>query len=198
MKGIVKSNSIPITIKWVENLQGDFSFINNWSYAEGVYKNEYGKLSCEGLCPPEIDTMKDSTGRIYADSLRALYAIIDTTLLSHSIESEARCYEYDGTNFIEVNRLGNDSFHCFTLATISTHSSLNIDIMRDCCYATIEWNSIDSSGDEIFYCSKGNITIDKNHWKAGIMKAVFRFSFENNGNPKEPFYWKSKIYAKLN
>ena len=70
-KGTVKSTATPILIKWVENLAGDFSFIKKWSYPEGVYKNEYGQLSCDGLCPPEIDAMKDSTGRIYADSLRA-------------------------------------------------------------------------------------------------------------------------------
>ena len=197
-KGTVKPASTPITIKWADYLAGDFSFTKKWSYPEGVYKNEYGQLSCDGLCPPEIDAMKDSTGRIYANSLQAFYAIIDTTHQAHSIECEARCYEYDGTDFIEVNRLSNNSFHCFTLTSISTHCSLNIDIVRDSCYATIDLNSIDTSGNEIFYCKNGNITIDKNLWKEGIMKAVFSFNFENKGNPKEPVYWKGKIYARLN
>jgi hypothetical protein len=197
-KGTVISTTTPILIKWAENLAGDFSFIKKWSYPEGIYKNEYGQLSCNGLCPPEIDAMKDSTGRIYADSLRAFYAIIDTTHKSHSIECEARFYEYNGTDFIEVNRLGNDSFHCYTLTTISTHCSLIIDILRDSCYATIDLNSINTSGSEIFYCKNGNITIDKNLWKAGIMKAVFSFNFENKENSKEPIYWKGKIYARMN
>lgn len=197
-KGTVKSTSTPILIKWVENLAGDFSFIKKWSYQEGVYKNEYRQLSCDGLCPPEIDTMKDSTGRIYADSLRAFYAIIDTTHQAHSIECEARCYEYDGTDFIEVNRLSNNSFHCFTLTSNSTHCSLNIDILQDSCYATIDLNSIDTFCSEIIYCTKGNIAMDKNRWKAGIMKAVFSFNFENKENPKEPIYWKGKIYARMN
>ena len=196
-KETVKADSTPIIIKWVENLPGDFSFTNNWSYPEGVYKNEYGQLSCDGLCPPEIDAMIDSTGRIYADSLHAFYAIIDTTHQSYSIQCEARIYEYNGTNFIEVNRLSNDSFHCFTLTTISTHCSLNIDILRDSCYAIIDLNSIDTSGSEIFYCKNGNITIDKNLWKAGIMKAVFSFNFENKENLKEPIYWKGKIYSRI-
>jgi len=197
-KGTVKSASTPIIIKWVENLAGDFSFTKKWSYLEGVYKNEYGQLSCDGLCPPEIDAMIDSTGRIYADSLQAFYAIIDTTHQSYSIQCEARIYEYNGTNFIEVNRLNNDRFHCFTLTTISTHCSLSINIVRDSCFATIDLNSIDKSGSEIFYCTLGNISIDKNLWKAGIMKAVFSFNFENKGNPKEPIYWKGKIYARMN
>lgn len=69
-KGTDKPSSTVITIKWADHLAGDFSFTNNWSYPEGVYKNEYGQLSCDGLCPPEIDAMKDSTGRIYEDSLQ--------------------------------------------------------------------------------------------------------------------------------
>jgi hypothetical protein len=197
-KGIVKSASIPVLINWVDQLSGDFSFTKIWSYPEGVYKNEYGQISCEGLCPPEIEAMKDSTGRIYGDSLQAFYEIIDTTHQAHSIECEARCYEYNGTDFIEVNHLGNDSFHGFTLTGISTHCSLNLDILQDSCYATIDLNSIDKSGSEIIYCTKGNITIDKNRWKEGIMKAVFSFDFEHKENPKEPIYWKGKIYTKMN
>jgi len=197
-KETVKSASIPITIKWVDHLSGDFSFTKKWSYPEGVFRNEYGQLSCDGLCPPEIDAMKDSTGRIYADSLRAFYEIIDTTHQSHTIQCEARCYEYNGTDFIEVNRLSKERFHCFTLTTISTNCSLNIDILRDSCYATIDLNSIEKSGSEIFYCTNGNITMDKNLLKKGIMKAVFSFNFENKENPKEPIYWKGKVYARMN
>ncbi len=196
--GPVRPSSITVLINWVDQLSGDFSFTNNWSYPEGVYKNEYGQLSCDGLCPPEIDAMKDSTGRIYEDSLQAFYEIIDTTHLSHSIHCEAWCYEYDGTDFFEVTRLSKDRFHCFTLTTISTHCNLNIDIVRNSCYAAVELNSIDSSGGEIFCCTKGNLTIDKSLWKAGIMKAVFSFNFENKGYPKEPIFWKGKIYARLN
>ena len=196
-KGPVRTSSIPVLINWVDELPVDFSFANNWSYPEVVYKNEHGQLSCEGLCPPEIEAMKDSTGRIYEDSLQAFYEIIDTTHQVHSIQSEAWCYEYNGTDFMEVNRLDNDSFHCFTLTTISTHCSLNLDIQGDFCLATIELNSTNQAGNVIFYCTNGNISIDKNRWKEGIMKAVFSFDFDHQENPKEPVYWKGKIYAKI-
>lgn len=196
-KESVKATSIPVLINWINQLPGDFSFTQNWSYPEGIYQNEYGQLSCDGFCPPEIEAMKDSTGRIYEDSLHAYYEIIDTTHQVHSIQCEAWCYEYNGTDFMEVNRTGNDSFHCFTLTGISTHCSLNLDIKHDSCLATIELNCTNQPDNVIFYCTKGNISIDKNRWKEGIMKAVFSFDFENKMRPKKPFYWKGKIYAKI-
>ena len=196
-KGPVKSASIPITIEWVDNLSGDFSFTNNWSYPEGVYKNEYGQLSCDGLCPPEIDAMIDSTGRIYEDSLQAFYTIIDTTHQTHSIQSEAWCYEWAGTDFIEVFRKSKDSVNCFTMTGIATHSSLQLEIIKNTCYATIELNSIVPGGDAKYYCTEGYITIDKKLWEEGIMKSEFSFNFGHKENPKKPIYWKSKIYAKI-
>ena len=56
-KGPVRTSSIPVLINWVDQLSGDFSFTKIWSYPEGIYKNEYGQISCDGFCPPEIDTM---------------------------------------------------------------------------------------------------------------------------------------------
>jgi len=197
-KGPVRTSSIPVLINWVDQLSGDFSFTKIWSYREGIYQNEYGQISCDGFCPPEIEAMKDSTGRIYEDSLQAFYEIIDTTHQFHSIQSEAWCYEYNGTDFMEVNRLDNDSFHCFTLTGISTHCSLNMDIQGDICLATIELNSTNQAGNFIFYCTKGKISIDKNLRKEGILKAVFSFYFDHQENPKEPVYWKGKIFAKMN
>jgi len=196
-KGTVKSASLPITIKWVDNLQGDFSFANNWSYPEGVYKNEFGQISCDGLCPAEIEVMKDSTGRIYEDSLHAFYEFIDTTHQMHSINCEAWCYEWAGTDFIEVFRKSENSVNCFTMTGIDTHCSLNIEIIGDTCYAVIELKSIDQGGDVNFYCTSGYITINKKYWTEGIMQAEFSFNFEHIENPKKPIYWKGKIYAKI-
>lgn len=196
-KGTVKTASIPITIKWVDNLSGDFSFTNNWSYPEGVYKNEYGQLSCDGLCPPEIDAMKDSTGRIYDDSLQAFYKIIDTTHQVHSIKSKAWCYEWAGTDFIEVFRKSKDSVHCFTMTGMATHCSLHLDIIKNTCYAAIDLYSIVQGGDAKYYCTGGYITIDKKLWKEGTLKAKFSFNFGHNENPKKPIYWKGKIFAKI-
>lgn len=196
-KGTVKSASLPINIKWVDNLQGDFSFTNNWSYPEGVYKNEYGQLSCDGNCPPEIDAMKDSTGRIYEDSLRAFYKIIDTTRQTHSFQSEAWVYEWEGTDFIEVLRKSKDSIHCSTMTGNATHCSLILEIKKNYCYASIDLISIVPGGNSKYYCTDGNITVDKKLWKEGVMKAEFSFNFGHLENPKRPIFWKGKIYAKI-
>ena len=51
--GTFKTGPAPIEIKWVSNIKGDFSFNTKWSYSEGIYKNEFGQLSCHGFCPPE-------------------------------------------------------------------------------------------------------------------------------------------------
>jgi len=118
--------------------------------------------------------------------------------LFHSIECEAWCYEYNGTDFIEVNRLSKDRFHCYTLESPSTHCSLVLDILRDSCYATIDLNSVSPGGSVTFYCIKGTITIDQKLLKKGKMKAVFSFDFENKENPEQPIYWKGKIYSGIN
>jgi hypothetical protein len=93
-----------INIEWSRNIEGDFSFAEKWSYPEGVYRNTYGQLGCDGFCPPEIDLMMDSTGLIYSDSLKAFYKLIDTTHLSHTIQCEAWCYEWAGTDFITARK----------------------------------------------------------------------------------------------
>lgn len=67
----VKSGEIEIS--WVDNLPGDFSFAKNWDYPEGVYRNEFGQLSCDGLCPQEVDRMMDENGKIYEDSFTAFF-----------------------------------------------------------------------------------------------------------------------------
>ena len=105
---------IRIPVKWVENIPGDFSFADDWSYPDGIYKNYFGQISCDGFSPNEIEVMKDNTGRIYEDSLHAFYEIIDTTYQMHSIQCEAWCYEWAGTDVIEVFRKSKDSIYCFT------------------------------------------------------------------------------------
>ena len=197
LSGRDRTSSIPIQVIWDDNLTGDFSFANDWSYPEGIYKNKFGQISCAGFCPNEIDFMKDSTGRIYEDSLHAFYEIIDTTHQMHSIQCEAWCYEWAGTDFIEVSRKSDVSFKCFTMTGIDTHCSLNIDIIENTCYAVIDLESIVQSGDVKYYCTAGYITISKKLWKEGIMMAEFSFNFEHIENPKKPIYWKGKIYAKI-
>ena len=185
-------------VSWVDNLSGDFSFRNKWSYPEGVYKNQYGQLSCDGICPAEIDAMTDSKGRIYKDSIKSFYKVVDTIHQKHSIKSEAWCYEWGGTDFMEVRQKSMDSIQCYTIYNAATHCSLYLDFVKDTCYPSIVLKSIVYGGEAIYYCTDGYIKIDKKLWTQGIMKAEFNFNFEHKENPQQPMYWKGKIYAKIN
>jgi hypothetical protein len=192
-----KKTSIPIKIKWVSNIKGDFSFAKKWSYPEGVEVNEYGQVSCNGFCPPETDAMMDSKGRIFKDSLTAYYKTVDTSHQSYSIDCKAWCYEWAGADFIEAVRKSADTIYCYTLLNAATHCSLQLNITGDNCYAIIELNSVAKGGNARYYCRNGSITIDKDLWAKGIMKAMFSFNFEHKENPKKPMYWKGKILTKI-
>jgi hypothetical protein len=187
-----------VIINWKENLSGNFSFKENWEYLEGVYKNNFGQLSCDGFCPTEIDRMKDENGRIYEDSLRSFYQLVDTTHQFHSIQSDAWCYEWAGTNYVTVKQLSKDTVICFTHNNVATHSSLNLIITKDKCTPIIELNGISSLTRTKTYAFKsGQIIIDNNLWDKGILKAEFDFTFDHKENPNKPMYWKGKIYANI-
>jgi len=188
---------LPITIKWSSGISGDFSFVKKWSYPEGVVRNKYGQLICDGFCPPEAEAMIDSKGRIFKDSLTAFYKLVDTSHQSYTIQCKAWCYEWAGTNFIEAIKRSNDTVYCYTLLNEATHCSLQLTIVGDKCFALIELNSIVKDGNVIFNCIDGNITVDKNLWEIGIVKAVFSFNFEHKENPKKPIYWNGKILTKI-
>ena len=186
-----------VSLKWVDNLRGDFSFKDDWSYPEGVYRNEFGQLSCDGFCPPETDKMKDENGKIYENFLEAFYGLVDTTHFFHSLKSEAWTYEWAGTNFITVKRKNKDTVVCFTQNNAATHSSLNLIITKNAVKPTIVLNSIfGRNGEKTYHCKSGQMIIDKKLWNEGILKATFDFNFYHNENPNE-MYWKGSIYAKI-
>ncbi|MCL2131968.1 MAG: hypothetical protein FWH36_05905 [Lentimicrobiaceae bacterium] len=186
-----------ISLKWADNLTEDFSFTDNWSYPEGIYRNGFGQLSCDGFGPPEIDEMKDKNGKIYEDSLESFYKLVDTTHLFHNIKSEAWTYEWAGTNYITVERKNKDTVVCFTQTNAATHSSLHLIITKNTVRPTIVLNSIDcKTGTKIYYCKSGNMLIHKGLWNRGILKAAFYFEFHHNENPNK-MYWKGIINAKI-
>ncbi len=193
----IENNRNWIAINWVDKLDHDFSFKNKWSYPEGVYKNLFGQISCDGLCPPETDRMKDHEGRIIADSLEAFYQIVDTTHLSHSIKSEVKVYEYSGTNIIRFNKQPDNSIIGQTDCNASTHSSLNIKIKNDSVTAWVYFNSIRDLGTHQFPMKYGQIKIDKKQFEKGIIKAEFDMTFKNTINPDEKLFWKGLIYSKI-
>jgi hypothetical protein len=193
------TKSIPVAIKWVDNLPGDFSFTENWSYPLGVERRPDGRAGCAdgGFCPERCYGMMDEHRNVMKDSVEIFYQLLDTTHLFHTIQCEAWCSEWDGTNFIEVIRKDNDSVYCFTPIGIATHCSLQLTIVNNVCLAVIDLRSIMPDGDRIYYCTKGHITIDKNLWAKGIMKADFSFDFLPQEVPEYPVFWKGKVYSKI-
>jgi hypothetical protein len=188
-----------ITIKWVDDLSGDFSFRDNWSYPLGVEMKEDGKAGCAdgGFCPERCYSMLDSNGIVLKDSVALFYQLLDTTHQFHSIQCEAWCYEWAGTDFMEVSRKSKDQVSCHTATGIATHCRLELEIHKNSCQALINLNSIELGRSSIFQCTGGSISIDKKMWENGIMKAEFSFTFENKNDPKKPFYWKGRIYSKI-
>ena len=194
---IKKGETKSISIKWVDNIENDFSFKDKWSYPEGVYKNKFGQLSCDGICPPEIDRMKTEEGKIYPDSLKAFYKVVDTTHLFHSIKSEAWTYEWTGTDFMTFKMQADNSIIGESYCNVSTHSSLNIKIKNDSVIAWIDFNSIRNLGQHRFPMTHGQITIDKKKFDQGIIKADFDLKFANTLNQEKEMYWKGLIYSKI-
>ena len=187
-----------VRINWVEKLSGSFSFTKNWDYPEGVYRNDFGQLSCDGFCPDEVDRMKDEHGRIRKDSLARFYQLVDTTHLFYSIKSKTNSSEWTGTNFLTAERIHTDTIHCFTNNNAATHSSLELLISKNKCFPIIRLNSVASSTKSTIYrCKKGHIEIDRNLWNDGILKAKFDFTFDDTENPHRPIFWKGKIYAQI-
>lgn len=193
-----KNETGKIRITWIEDLSGDFTFKENWDYPEGIYRNDFGQLSCDGICPPEIERMKDENGRIFKDSLDAFYNLVDTTHQYYSIHSEAQCYEWAGTNFVTARKINNDTTVCFTHNNAATHSCLNLIITKEHCTPTLELNSVANPGNIIIYaCKSGQIEIDKELWNKGVIKAIFNFTFDEKENTDKLLYWKGKIYAEI-
>ena len=195
--GQSKEVATPVKINWASGIKADFSFVNKWSYPEGIELNEYGQLSCDGFCPSEAYTMIDSTGRIFKDSLAAFYKVVDTSHQFYSIQCKAWCYEWAGTDFIEAIQKSVGTVYCYTLLNAATHCSLQLNIAGDNFFAFIDLTSIVKGGSARYNCINGYIKIDKNLWKKGIVKAVFSFNFEHKENPGRPIYWKGKIFAKI-
>ncbi|MBK8807837.1 MAG: hypothetical protein IPO21_14785 [Bacteroidales bacterium] len=186
-----------IKIQWIDNLTGDFDFRTKWSYPEDVYRNKYGQLSCDGFCPKETESMKDSDGKINPDSLIRFYRLVDTTHQFHSISCEAWCYEWSGTYFITAKQTNKNQIICSTQTNAGTHCSLIFEINYDTCIPRIELNPISAPGLKTYFCKGGFIKIDRDSWAKGILKAEFNFDFNNKDEPDQKMFWKGKIYTMI-
>lgn len=186
-----------IQVKWVKNMKGDFSFTNNWSYPEGIYKNRFGQLDCDGICPPEIDRMKDNSGKILQDSLDTFYNLVDTVHRFHTISSEAWSYEWAGTNYIHFQKQEDNSIIGQTEFTVSSHSSLNIMYKNDSVTAWIIYKSIADTNEYVFPVKEGIIKIDREIFKDRLIKAEFDFKFTNTLDNDKEIFWKGLIYSPI-
>ncbi|WP_020528044.1 hypothetical protein [Flexithrix dorotheae] len=194
---VVVAQPESITIEWRENLPGDFSFVNNWSYPEGVYKNQFGQLSCDGLCPEGLDQLKLENGKIPKENLEVFYQILDTTHFTYSIQSEAWCYEFFGTNFIHLTESPASTMIWETEKNAATHCFLRLQIEGDKCTPIIVLNSITATEEQVFNFKKGFIRIDKHLWEKGIFKAVIDFTFHNHLDPLKEIFWKGQILSEF-
>lgn len=191
-----ESNST-IKIEWVKNLVGDFGFHHEWSYPEGVFLNEFNQLSCDGLCPPEIERMLDSSGRILKDSIAPFYQQLDTTHQLHSLEGEAWCYEYAGTHFMNFSNKEGKEIIGKSLYNAATHVALEIKVIGNFCTPTLFLNAISSGLKHRFLLAEGSIQIDPFYFKKGVIKAIFNFKFDNDLQPSDQLFWKGKIYSTI-
>jgi len=186
-----------IKILWVDNLKGDFNFKTSWNYPEGVYRNKFGQLDCDGFCPDGIDSMKNSKGKIRPRFLTSFYQLIDTTHQFHSIVCKAWCYEWAGTEFITAKQTNKNQTICTTQTNAGTHCSLIFAIIKDTCIPRIELTSISAPGLKTYYCKGGFIKIEKDSWIKGILKAEFNFDFKNTDEPAIKMFWKGRIYKTI-
>ena len=183
-----------IAIEWTDKLEGDFSFAQEWSYPENVFRNEFGQLVCDGFCTNEIIRMHNGKGRIPNDSLEKYYQLLDTTHVYHTISCDANCYEFAGTDYIEAEKVGKDTVRCYTLCNAGTHSSLAFDIVNNNCTPVIELNSITPQGEVTFPSTGGYIKIDRKEWERGILKAQFHFTFQHDDSA---MWWEGRIYTTI-
>lgn len=193
---------VRIPIKWDTAIVGDFSFKDKWHYPEGVYVNQWGQLSCDGLCPPEIDRMKGPKGKLIEDSLEAFYSIIDTTHIYYSLSCNVKhAFEY-GDAYDASCQQNEDHLLYMTHGTVSTHCGMIwiIDTRPqagDSIGAYINLNSIIPGGDRLYQLISGEVKIDPVLLEQGILKAQFDLVFENDHEEHPTQSWKGLTYVPI-
>ncbi len=189
--GITTLDNIKVKIQWTQKLEDDFSFNNKWSYPEGVYRNKWGQLSCDGFCPEEAYKLMTDSGKVYEDSLESFYNIIDTSHLHYSLSSKTNSIGYSNSDFISFRIDSEEKILGASQTNASGYSRLFIELSEDSCTAWIEYRSIYNTDIELFRLVKGSIKIDQSSYERGIIRGVFDFVFTEN------YYWEGKIYSAI-
>lgn len=197
-----------VTLNWEDEINEDFSFIEEWDYEEGVFMNKWGQLSCDGFCPHEIDILKDNEGRIYDDSLAKFYSIVDTSHLHYTYEGTTNAIAYGECHYAKATKV-NGKIHIQTMMNISTHSALHIILdpaKKDdpLIRVYIIYNSIRAEKSKLYRAVNGEIDMIQRKLAEGIVHMRFDLDFQSEEDSLfEDFsnqglqHWEGKILVEV-
>ncbi len=188
-----------VDLKYVNLDQEDFSFSEEWSYPESVFVNQYGQLSCDGLCPSEIDHMKIN-GKIIEDSLSRFYELVDTTHQMHTLQLEGTGYEFDGSDYMSAVRKSDGTIVMESGTSIATHTYIHIELKKNKVKAWLVLNSITNQpGTLVNFNPIGDsyIYIDRAFLKKNILRAKFDMEFDNFIDEDLKLLWKGLVNSPI-
>lgn len=185
-----------IPISWFNDLKGNFSFAQKWSFAENVGLNDAQQIACINNCSKQIEAMTDRNGLIKSDSLDAYYKIIDSTRHYHTIESRCTIEGWKPTNFIKIRKYGDFAIEGHTITDSVSKCSLCFRISNDQLTAWV-YKKMDGGGTKIIRANGGKIFLDELAFSKGFFKATFSFTFEAEINSFKALFWSGKICARI-
>lgn len=181
-----------IAITFVDSLEGDFSFAQKWNYPEGGYVNQFGQLSCDGVCPPETEAMKDEQGKIYPDSLASFYKLVDTVHRYYNIESEVNFSEWAGADYAKAYM--SKELIIETEPNTATHCVLKLVFNDNLVNPTVTLTSI-TNKQVVYNCVGGYLKLERMPYGWGILKAAFDLQFADGDKVR---YWRGRIQMPVN
>jgi hypothetical protein len=191
-----KPSDVVIPISWFNNLKGDFSFAQEWSFAENVGMNDAQQIACIENCSEQIEAMTDRNGLIKSDSLDAYYKIVDSTRHYHTIESRCTIDGWKPTHFIKIRKYGDFAIEGHTVTDSNSKCSLCFRISNNQFTAWV-YKKMDGGGTKIIRVNGGKLFLDELAFSKGIFKATFSFTFESEVNSFKALFWSGKIYARI-
>lgn len=192
-KRITTSFGSSISISWFQELKGDFSFANEWEYAEGIKINDYQQIICS-KCPLRAEKMLDKRRKISSDSINVFYDLIDSTRHYYSLNSRSTLTNLKENRFVMIKKYGDFTIEGVTKNQDGINCSLFFRIKDD---LITSWIYIKKTeGTKIYKLKEGKFFADKSAYDSGILKANFSFVYESE-NSLKPIYWSGKIHSKI-
>jgi hypothetical protein len=191
-----KPYDVVIPISWFNNLKGNFSFAQEWSFAENVGLNDAQQIACINNCGKQIEAMTDRNGLIKSDSLDAYYKIVDSTRHYHTIQSRCTIDGWKPTNFIKIRKYGDFAIEGHTTTDSTSKCSLCFRISNNQLTAWA-YQKQEGRSTKIIRVNGGKIFLDELAFSKGIFKATFSFTFDKEVNSFKALFWSGKIYARI-